>query len=406
MGTRARKTLKIAQVTPYYWPHIGGVESVVQCLSEGLVQRGHEVHVLTANRDQKGRFDAQCPHEEQVNGVNVYRFRAYLTCGHLSFFPGLTVPLMGSKFDVIHSHCYRHPHGEIAAFFGRRRGIPTILHGHGGSFPSGLAKRVLYGLYDHFAKRGLLNQFDHFIALTDFAKERFVALGADPRKISVIPNAVNDECFEEVNPIRFRERYRLNNKRVILYMGSLHWYKRPDLLIQALPRIVNKVPDGFVLLVGPDAGEYAKVKDIGERLGVSNHFKWIGPLQGKEKQEAYSVADFLVLPLPSDHESFSLVLFEGMAHGKPVIGSDAVGMSKIIQDGQTGFVVRRGNVQGFADAAVKLLRDPGSCEKMGRKAREVTIANYSASRAVDQVEDLYYQLAAVKGNPKAQQLKS
>jgi len=115
-------------------------------------------------------------------------------------------------------------------------------------------------------------------------------------------------------------------------------------------------------------------------------------LQGKEKHQAYSVADFLVLP--SDEEPFPLVLLEAMAHGKPIIGSDAVGPSTIIEDGQTGFVVSRGNVQGFANAAVKLLTNPRLCKKMGQKARDVANTKYRQTQIVDQVESLYYRLVS------------
>lgn len=395
--------LRIAHLTPYYWPHIGGVESVVQDLSEGFTRRGHEVHVITANRDQKGRFDAQCPHEEQINGVNVHRFRAYVKLGHYSLCPGIASFLMHHRFDILHSHCYRQPQGEIAALVGRHRNIPTILHGHG-FFPSGPVKRILYGLYDQFAKRELLNQFDHFIVLTDSEKERFVALGVDPRKISVIPNGVDDECFQKIDPTAFRKKFGLTGKKVILFMGILKRIKRCDLLIRALPEIARRVPDVLVLLVGPDAGEYAKVKDIAEHLKVSNHFKWIGPLYGKEKHQAYSAADFLILP--SDEEGFPRVLLEAMAHAKAVIGTDTVGSSAIILDQVTGFVTTRGSVEDIVTAALRLLTNPMLCEKMGRKARDVAIAKYQISQVVERLEALYYRLAAVKGNPKAQQLKA
>jgi glycosyltransferase involved in cell wall biosynthesis len=298
---------------------------------------------------------------------------------------------MHHEFDLLHSHCYRHPHGEIARLVGRCRNIPTILHGHGGFFSSSHVKRVLYGLYDQFAKRRFLNQFDHYIALTDFGKEKFVALGVDETKVSVIPNGADDECFEEVNPIPFREKYGLNGKSIILYLGSLHPYKRPDLLIRALPKIVAKVPDVFLLLVGPDTGEYAKLKKIARNLKICNHFKWIGPLRGKEKHQVLTAADFLALP--SDEEPFGLVLLEAMAHAKPVIGSDATGPSEIIDNNVTGFITRRGNADDIVTAALKLLTNPTLREQMGRKAQEVAIAKFRVSRVVDQVENLYYRLA-------------
>ena len=83
-----KRKLKVAQLVPYYPPVIGGVEIVCQYISEELAERGHEVHVFTANRTHKGSPRQQMPGNEVINGVNVHRFRSFFNLGHYGFFQG------------------------------------------------------------------------------------------------------------------------------------------------------------------------------------------------------------------------------------------------------------------------------------------------------------------------------
>ena len=82
------RSLKVAQLVPYYAPVIGGVEVVCQYISEALAARGHEVHVFTANRSHKGSPRLTLPADEMKNGVHVHRFRSYVNVGHYGVFPG------------------------------------------------------------------------------------------------------------------------------------------------------------------------------------------------------------------------------------------------------------------------------------------------------------------------------
>ena len=109
------RSLKVAQLVPYYEPVIGGVEVVCQYISEEIVARGHEVHVFTANRSHKGSPPLECPSYETINGVHVHRFRSYVSIGHYGLFPGFIPPLKNGGFDVIHAHGYRQPQSEIGS---------------------------------------------------------------------------------------------------------------------------------------------------------------------------------------------------------------------------------------------------------------------------------------------------
>ena len=158
--------------------------------------------------------------------------------------------------------------------------------------------------------------FDHFITLTEGGREDLLELNVPQSGISIIRNAAETQAFEAVDATRFRERHGLVGRRVVLYLGILDHFKRPEKLVRVLPRLIEKEPDVFLLFVGPDAGEIQKVHELGVSLGVTEYYKWLGPLQGEEKHEAFECAEFLALP--SDQDAYPLVLLEAMAHGKPV----------------------------------------------------------------------------------------
>ena len=260
------RRLKIAQLVPYYAPVIGGVEVVCQYISEALAARGHEVHVYTANRSHKGSSRLEMPANETMNGVNVHRFRSYVNVGHYGVFPGFIPSVRRGRFDIIHTHGYRQPQSEIGSRIGVRTGVPTILHAHGGFRTRNRGKGLLYSLFDLAARREKASVFDHYIALSEGDRHHLLDLNVPPSRISIIQNAAESQAFESYGSGRFREEHGLVGKKVILYLSILIRYKRPDILIRALPRLIENVGDVFVVFAGPDAGELERIRRLAEGL--------------------------------------------------------------------------------------------------------------------------------------------
>jgi glycosyltransferase involved in cell wall biosynthesis len=386
-------SLKIAQLVPYYAPVIGGVEVVCQYISEELAARGHEVHVFTANRSHKGSPRRDMPAEETMNRVNVHRFRSYVNVGHYGLFPGFVAALKSGGFDIVHAHGYRQPQSEIGSRIATKINVPTILHVHGGFYTRNRAKRLLYSLYDSAARRHKANMFDHFIALSDGDRDCLVELNVPPTSVSIIRNAAETRAFEAADATRFRERYGLVGRKIVLYLSILHHFKRPERLVRVLPRLIERAPDVFLLFVGPDAGEIQKIRELAETLGVTEYYKWIGPLQGVEKHEAFECAEFVALP--SDEDPYPLVLLEAMAHRKPVLTTTVVGQASVIGANDAGIVVAPGDLEGIADGAARLLTDNKYRNAIGANARRLAETMFSVGGVVDDIESLYARLISL-----------
>ena len=390
-------SLKIAHITPYYFPSIGGVAGVSQYLSEELVKSGHSVDVITARRDHKGRQKLSSPLFEIINGVNVYRYRSLLNIGHMSLFPSLFSHLMRNKYDVLHYHSYRHPLCDISAFIGKLKNSVNILHGHGPFFEEGEIskfKHYIYGLYDKVALRTVLKCSDKIIALNSYEEGRYIQLGIKPSKIIVIPNAAENICFNEFNTEPFLLKYGLLGKKILLFVGILNLAKRPDLLVKALPKIIKEVPSAHLVLVGPDGGFLNKVKVIVKQFTLEKNITITGPLYGTEKQMAFSSASLFLLP--SDLDAYPLVLSEALAHGLPVVTTNARGPADIISDGINGYIVQKGDLNKISEKSILLLNDSQLHKQFSDNAKRIAINKFSAPAVTKKIELLYLDILEQK----------
>jgi glycosyltransferase involved in cell wall biosynthesis len=384
------RSLKVAHLVPYYAPVIGGVEVVCQYICEALVARGHQVHVFTANRSHKGSPRLESASDETINGVQVHRYRSYVNIGHYGLFPGFIPALRNGGFDVIHAHGYRQPQSEIGSRIGIRLNVPTVLHVHGGFYTRNRGKRLLYSLVDSAARCQKANVFDHFIALSEGDRAHLLRLNVSQNDVSIIRNAAESQAFEAVDPTRFRERHGLLDKRVILYLSILHRFKRPERLIHVLHHLLETEPDVFLLYAGPDGGELERVQKLGDRLGVAEHYRWLGPLRGDEKHEAFACCEFLALP--SDEDPYPLALLEAMAHRKPVLTTNVVGQAPLIEAHGAGIIVSPGDQDALVDEAARLLTDERYRQRIGANARRLAESMFSVGAVVDEIENLYATL--------------
>lgn len=383
--------MRIAQITPYYYPSIGGVEKVVQYTSEELVRRGHEVTVLTAYRDHKERPPINAPKQEIMEGVNIKRYTSLWQLGHMSFCPGYYSELYKGNYDVIHYHNYRHPHCEMGAFMGKIKSAKTILHGHGPFFnqkSTGKLKSYIYNIYDQYAKFSLFLNTDHIIALNEFEKSQYQKLGIRENRITIVPNAAEKACFETYDTNDFKDKYNLQNKSIMMFLGILNAYKRPDLMIDALPQIVKKDPAVVLLLVGPDGGMWKVMESKIKKLNMENHVKWIGPLQGIEKHQAIASSKFMLLP--SDEDPLPVVVLESLAHGKPLIGTRETGIANMIRHNETGFLIQKGDFNYLAQHAISLLTDNQLLRNLSNNAKKEAFKKYKVESAVDLIEAIYH----------------
>src|SRR4030042_1409662 len=169
--------MRILQVSPFYPPHVGGIEYHVEALSRKLVEAGHEVVVYTSNVPKTGGY-------EVVHGVEVHRFRAVFSPLNNPVMPGLFLKLLKSSgFDIVHAHGHFHISSGFTVFsnvFARR---PIILTSHGAILGYRGLRRAVEVVFNKTVGKWTLRSVDRVMALTLSQARILEGLGAKPDRM-------------------------------------------------------------------------------------------------------------------------------------------------------------------------------------------------------------------------------
>jgi glycosyltransferase involved in cell wall biosynthesis len=388
--------VRIAQVCPFFYPVEGGVENHVLNISKQLFRRGHEVHVLTS---ASSRASPALAPRERVGNLEVRRFRPLMSLGEFGgFWPGVAVELLDGHYDVVHAHAFRHPHTDLAALSSKVTRSSCILTSHSPFHPGevrGPFARGLVPAYDHMVAPFALRAFDGVISLTAYEARTLVGLGAPKERVTVIPNGVGDEHFQETTSDAFVSHFGLAGKRVILYLGRINPTKGIEVLIYSFSSVATKVWDAQLVIAGPATGTNESayrdnLETLVADLAISGRVTFTGRLSEEDKLAALQCCDLLVLP--SFYEPYGIVLLEAAAHGKAVIAARSDGPSSIIVNGRNGLLVEPRDTIGLADAILTLLNNDDYRERLGGMARQ-DAEGYRWKNIADKVESFYNRMA-------------
>ena len=260
----------------------------------------------------------------------------------------------------------------------RRHDLPVLYRGdtHLGTPPAGIRRMFWRG-----RTRVLLRSFDAFLSVGRRAKEFLLTAGAAPWRIFDVPHAIDTEFFaatatpfqSERGRVEIRDRFGLAaDAFVVLFAGKCEAVKRPLDVIRAAAGLGPRVA---VLFAG-DGPLAEPCRREAARLGVS--LMRTGFLNQTELPTAYAAADCLALP--SESETWGLVVNEALATGLPCVVSDRVGCAPDLVDDGTGEVYRVGDVVGLAAAIDRVRLKAAAGHDYGSACRQ-KVARYSFDAA-------------------------
>lgn len=339
--------------------------------------------------------------EEDVEGWHFYRTPAAPSQRSL---PGMgEVALMRAlekrleevarlvKPDVIHAHS---PvlNGIPALRVGRRLGIPVVYEvrafwedaavDHGTTREGSLRYRLTRALETYALKRA-----DHVTTICEGLRQDIVARGIPDGRVTVIPNAVDVEGFsmDGTPDEALKQQLGLCGCTVVGFIGSFYAYEGLDLLVAALPRMLAKVPDLRLLLVGGGPQDKA-LRAQAKALELSDKIVFTGRVPHQDVQRYYDLVDVLAYPRHSMRLTelvTPLKPLEAMAQGRLLVASDVGGHKELIQDGKTGVLFRAGSAESLADAVLRLLEQRERWSELRKAGRHFveTERNWAASVA-------------------------
>jgi glycosyltransferase involved in cell wall biosynthesis len=190
------------------------------------------------------------------------------------------------------------------------------------------------------------------------------------------------------------ERFRPPEGNVVVGMVSaMDRNKNPQFLLNVARRIVDVQPGVSFLFAGrfPDPEYEKETNALVESLGLQDHVIFAG--HQKEISPFFAAFDILAHPSPERPEPFGLVLIEAMAHGKPIVASKLGGIPEIVTHNQTGILCEPNNQQKFAQALLKLIREPQLRRKMGRQGAKSVQENFSIQKTAEAMAEVFRTIA-------------
>jgi glycosyltransferase involved in cell wall biosynthesis len=394
--------MKVIFTTSHFYPSLGGLEE--HCLNIGtqLVRRGHEL--LVASTTATGLRATRSYRRFSINGIKVRRFIPFpllipfFAPGRwsTSFAPGMPFFLMKKIItsDLLHAHGFGFFPTDLSAWVCNIRKKPLVITLHG-FHPDYLAfmKKItaveemrLMPYFKAIAQRSLTIA-DAIIALTSHEKDILRTYYRVPEeKITIIPNGIDFQSYlRKHNKTTFKKRFNLK-ENVILFVGAIRQEKGLFYLLRSIPNILKEFPQTSFVLIGKDWGFKKTLLREGKRLGIANSIHFLGSVKTSLLREALGCCDVFVNP--SAYESFSIVLLEAKASGKPVVATKVGGIPYVVTDKKEGFLVNYGDHKELANAIITLLGDPELRNEMGANGRQ-SAKGYDWEEIVLQIERLY-----------------
>jgi glycosyltransferase involved in cell wall biosynthesis len=384
--------MKLLFALTYYRPHVSGLTIYVQRLAEALAQRGHRVTVLTS------RYDAALPTKEQLNGVRVVRVPVAFRVskgGIMPSYPTVALRLM-HEHDVVAANLPNTPVEALSLpSLARLAGRPITMTYHCDlNLPSGVFNRVVDQVV-FLSNLAAASLADQVVAYTEDYATHSRVLRRFRRKRVVIPPPVDMPIPSEAQVAAFKERFGLNERRVIGFVARFATEKGVEYALRAIPLLCQELPNVRILF----AGEYRRVigeEAYWERLQPllrewADHWQFTGVLDPTDPAELasfYAACDLTILPSINMTESFGLVQVESMLCGTPVVASNLPGVRQPVRVTGMGQVVPLGDERALAEAILEIVRRRAEYVR----PRGSISAAYSTARTAEEYERLFESL--------------
>lgn len=352
-------------MTQHFLPFLGGVETNIYELSRRLVRGGFEVEVICER--EKGTAK-----HEVVEGVKIHRFSCF-SPAKLKYDIGRVTPktllsAIKNDADIIHTHAYGY-FPTYASVFSNK---PTII-----TTQSDPAAKIFP--FCDISRSIPLKLCDRVVATTEMERLHLENIGVCGKKISVIPNGVTLPPTNITN--------HLQNK-IILCLARLDTaHKGQDILLQAMPKVLSKVPDAKLLVAGIGK-DLAELKDLTTKLKIAESVEFKGPVYGSTKTQY--LKNCRALCVTPRTESFGIVYLEAMAYGLPIVTTRVGGIPEVV--GDSALLVPPNDPSALADSLIQVLADDELADALSEKGLE-RVKRFDWEVLVKKYEKLYEQLA-------------
>lgn len=232
---------------------------------------------------------------------------------------------------------------------------------------------------------------DRIFAISKALKEALSQNGI--KRVSVIYNGIDIEKWrlDEDKVKDFKERYKLNNKKVVLFAGRLSSDKGGEQVIKSFALTLGENPDSVLLVVGREDAYAEEMKKRAKQIGIEEQLIFTGWIGRDEIKIAYFASDVVLMP-SIYFDAFGRINIEAMAARKPVIGTCYGGTPEVVLDGVTGYIVNPYEIEKMSKKISSLIKNPDLANKIGEAGYERAVNNFELKDVVSKYLFVYNEL--------------
>jgi glycosyltransferase involved in cell wall biosynthesis len=371
--------VRTLQLSKFYPPVMGGIESVVFELTEGMNRVQGRTDVLCANLKLRNET------EHWPRNYSVTRAASFGQFLSTSIAPAMIYSLakQAEKYDVIHVHL-PDPLANMALWVTRPR-AKIVVHWHSDIIQQKIALAAYQPL-----QRWLLERADAIVVTSEPYWKASPWLPRFAAKIRSIPIGIQDEL---VTPDLLKiadVRARYGGRRIVFALGRMVYYKGFDHLINA----AHMTPRDAVIVIGGSGPMLSRLRERVSAEGLADKVFLPGGISEEEIDSYFRAAEVFCLPSDSRAEAFGVVLLEAMRVGKPIVASDipGSGVPWVNVHGTTGLNVPVGDTGALGAAISKILNNREFALECGLNARRRYLEQFTADRMVNSCLALYADL--------------
>ena len=391
-------------VAPDYPPEShGGGGVVYKILAERMVQKGHKVTVIAGYHGRNIKIENRDSSNEpciiwlplmsllskrfpQIQDSLPPSARSFVYLSKINY----------ASFDVIHFLAFGHMLIDYVNLLARCNNKVITIHAFPKYFEqnsSNFFMKSLYLIYTKTLAKYSISKADTITVVTEFVAEEFRKRYGSGNKLKVVLNGINLENFL-MHQSSNLELYNVTKDDIVIAsIGRIVWHKGFEYAISAIGKLIHEFNIRIkYIIIGAkeDKTYYNKLINRISELHIEENVIFTGFIEEEVKRQILSRANIFLAP--SLHEGFGLTILEAMALKKPIIASNCEGFSCILQNGNTGLLVRPADFEEIAKAIRLLLDSPSLTNKMS-EAVEQEIRRYDWSNIVNSYENIYREIA-------------
>lgn len=381
--------MRIAVVNNFFPPRVGGSSHLSHSLAVGYAAAGHEVIVLTASYDD-------APAYEEVDGLKIFRIQAVpmpATRLAISFDMAFTLRPSLPRTIAEHLDAFRpdviHQHGQFfdltwaSGAWAARNKVPTLLSVHTRLESPTPAYSRVFRMLDSTVVAPILRRYKPTFVVMDIQMREYItkryrkAIGG---LVDIPVGVAPDE--QNAGPVDIRARHNLAPETpIVLSIGHVIQMRDRVSLIEALPKLRERVPNAKVIIVGRVYVDHFQTR--AQELGVDDMVLSVGP------QPREQVAEYLAAATVESHDlqgyGLGTASLESMAAGVPVVAAvrpdNFAGIELI--SGENCFLVAQNDPADLADALITAITQPELARKVGHNGRQLVEKHFTLSAVLD-----------------------